>query len=152
MTIFLPEVEAPHSALQAVAPPSERQSATEVILLVEDEPSVRQLTQHILRTHGYEVHEAEGGAQALELIRQQAVHIDLVVTDLVMPGMNGRDLVVRLRDDYGPLKVLYMSGYSDSMPVTGQDSNEQAAFLAKPFAPEDLIKKIQDILHPSLPV
>jgi CheY-like chemotaxis protein len=97
------------------------------------------------------VHEAEDGFRALDLIRRSSLHIDLVVTDLVMPGMNGKELAMRLRGHFGALKVLYMSGYSDNTPVTGDESQGQATFLQKPFSPEDLIHKVHEILHASSP-
>ena len=122
MTVFLPEVVPPHVTLPAAASTPDSKQATEIILLVEDEPSVRLLTQHILRTHGYTVHEAEDGFQALDLIRRNSLHVDLLITDLVMPGMNGKELATRLRSHFADLKVLYMSGYSDNPPVTGDES------------------------------
>ena len=107
----------------------------------------RLLTQHILRTHGYTVHEAEDGFQALDLIRRNALHIDLLLTDLVMPGMNGKELAMRLRSHFAELKVLYMSGYSDNPPVTGDETQGHTTFLQKPFSPEDLIRMVREILH-----
>ncbi len=151
MTVFLPEVTPPRTALPPTSPALDNQPGTEVILLVEDEPSVRLLTQHILRTHGYTVHEAEDGFQALDLIRRQDLRIDLVVTDLVMPGMNGKELAVRLRGHFEGLKVLYMSGYSDNTSVTGDEAQGQATFLQKPFSPDDLIRTVHEILHATSP-
>ncbi len=147
MTVFLPEVVQPHIALPPASAATEHKTGTEIILLVEDEPSVRLLTQHILRTHGYTVHEAEDGFQALDLIRRNTLHIDLLITDLVMPGMNGKELAMRLRGHFGDLKVLYMSGYSDNPPVTGAESQGPTTFLQKPFSPEDLIRLVREILH-----
>ncbi len=151
MTVFLPEVSPPRTALPPASLEPASRPGTEVILLVEDEPSVRLLTQHILRTHGYTVHEAEDGFKALDLIRRSAPHIDLVVTDLVMPGMNGKELAMRLRGHFGAMKVLYMSGYSDSLPVMGDEVEGQTTFLQKPFSPEDLIRKVHEILHTTSP-
>lgn len=151
MTVFLPEVTLPRTALPPTSPALDNQPGTEVILLVEDEPSVRLLTQHILRTHGYTVHEAEDGFQALDLIRRQDLRIDLVVTDLVMPGMNGKELAMRLRGHFEGLKVLYMSGYSDNTSVTSDESQGQATFLQKPFSPDDLIRTVHEILHATSP-
>ena len=151
MTVFLPEVVPPHIALPPVSPEPDHKTGTEIILLVEDEPSVRLLTQHILRTHGYTVHEAEDGFQALDLIRRNTLHIDLLITDLVMPGMNGKELAMRLRSHFGDLKILYMSGYSDNPPVTGGDVQGHPIFLQKPFSPEDLIRLVREILHSTSP-
>jgi PAS domain S-box-containing protein len=147
MNVFLPEVAAPHSALPPTAPQPDGKAGTEIILLVEDEPSVRLLTQHILQTHGYTVHEAEDGFHALDLIRRNGLHIDLLVTDLVMPGMNGKELAMRLRSHFEDLKVLYMSGYSDNPPVAGDEAPSNTTFLQKPFSPEDLIRVVGEILQ-----
>ena len=147
MSVFLPEVTPPRTSLPPAAPALDSQPGTEVILLVEDEPSVRLLTQHILRTHGYTVHEAGDAFQALDLIRRQDLRVDLVVTDLVMPGMNGKELVMRLRGLSEGLKVIYMSGYSESTPITGDESHGQATFLQKPFSPDDLLRTVYEILH-----
>ncbi len=147
MTVHLPEVVPPYIALPPVSSEPDHKTGTEIILLVEDEPSVRLLTQHILRTHGYTVHEAEDGFQALDLIRRNTLHIDLLITDLVMPGMNGKELAARLRSHFGDLKVLYMSGYSENSPVTGAEAQGQTTFLQKPFSPEDLIRLVREILH-----
>ena len=147
MTVFLPEVVPPHTSLPPVQAEPDHKTGTEIILLVEDEPAVRLLTQHILRTHGYTVHEAEDGFQALDLIRRNALHIDLLLTDLVMPGMNGKELAMRLRSHFADLKVLYMSGYSDNPPVTGDEAQGQTTFLQKPFSPEDLIRVVREILQ-----
>ena len=151
MTVFLPEVVPPHISLPAATALPDHKTTTEIILLVEDEPSVRLLTQHILRTHGYTVHEAEDGFQALDLIRRTSLHVDLLITDLVMPGMNGKELAMRLRSHFAELKVLYMSGYSDNLPVTGDESQGQTTFLQKPFFPEDLIRLVREILQPVSP-
>ena len=119
----------PHIALPPAPAESDQKSGTEIILLVEDEPSVRLLTQYILRTHGWPpVHEAEDGFQAMDLIRRNNLHIDLLITDLVMPGMNGKELAIRLRSHFDDLKVLYMSGYSDNLPVTGGESQDRQLF------------------------
>ncbi|MBV6471520.1 MAG: Sensor histidine kinase RcsC [Nitrospirae bacterium] len=147
MTVFLPETAPTQNALSDSAPPTDDRPGTEVILLVEDEPSVRLLTQHILRTHGYTVYEAQNGFEALDLIRRGALHVDLLLTDLVMPGMNGKDLAMRLRRHFAGLRVLYISGYSDQPAVTADKASGQTRFLQKPFSPEDLIRKVRHILQ-----
>ena len=117
---------------------------------MEDEPSVRLLTQHILTTNGYTVHEVENGMQALDFLRtRRDRRIDLLVTDIVMPGMNGQELATRLRRSMTSLKVLYVSGYSDEDPLTGEAVPAQTGFLRKPFTPHELIKKVREILHAS---
>lgn len=147
MTIYLPEVV-------PVAPPSTvlsnaagRGPDSEQILLVEDDPAVRSLTQHILRMHGYTVHETHNGMEALDLVRRRTMHIDLLITDIVMPGINGREVARRLRMTLKNLRVLYVSGYSDKLPSTSEDDQAPSAFLPKPFLPEELIQKVREILN-----
>ncbi len=149
MTVYLPETTPmPHSATP-IPPSIDDQSGTETILLVEDEPSVRLLTQHILTTNGYTVHEVENGAHALDFLRTCHRPIDLLVTDIVMPGMNGQELAARLRSSMKSLKVLYVSGYSDTSPLTEEEPPTQTGFLQKPFTSHELIKKVREILHAS---
>ena len=118
MTIYFPEaapvVPAPADLSHAVG----RRPDSETILLVEDDRAVSSLTQHILRMHGYTVHETHNGMEALELVSRQAMHIDLLITDIVMPGINGPELARRLRGSLKPLQVLYVSGYNDKLPST----------------------------------
>lgn len=151
MTICFPQVTPVGPPSTAAVPPSETKPGTEAVLLVEDDPSVRLLTQHVLRMHGFLVYEAADGIHALDLIRQHPVHVDVLVTDLVMPGMNGKELAKRLRGKLGLLKVVYVSGYSDSAPIVGDDTEGQSAFLAKPFSPEDLIRTIRQLLQTAAP-
>jgi CheY-like chemotaxis protein len=99
--------------------------------------------------NGYTVHEAHDGLRALDLVRQGAAHIDLLVTDMVLPGINGRELATRLRGYLKSLRVLYVSGYSDQLPLTLDDEPTPSAFLQKPFSPEDLIRKVREILTSS---
>ena len=105
------------------------------------------LTQHILRMHGYTVHETHNGMEALELVSRQAMHIDLLITDIVMPGINGPELARRLRGSLKPLRVLYVSGYSDKLPSTPEGDPVPSLFLQKPFLPEELIRKVREILN-----
>ncbi|MBX3235766.1 MAG: PAS domain-containing protein [Nitrospiraceae bacterium] len=151
MTICLPQVTPVGPPMPATVLPPDTKPGTEAVLLVEDDPSVRLLTQHVLRMHGFLVYEAADGIHALDLIRQHPVHVDVLVTDLVMPGMNGKELAKRLRGKLGPLKAVYVSGYSDSAPIVGDDADGQSAFLAKPFSPEDLIRTIRQLLQTAAP-
>ncbi|MET0514073.1 MAG: ATP-binding protein [Nitrospiraceae bacterium] len=150
MTVYLPEA-APIPPCAAPIPPSTQDKpGTETILLVEDEPSVRLLTRHILTSNGYIVHEAENGMQALDFLRtSRDQRIDLLVTDMVMPGLNGQELATQLRSSMMSLKVLFVSGYSDRDPLTGDAILAQTGFLRKPFTPDELIKKVREILHVS---
>ena len=147
MTVFLPEVTPPRTSLPPAAPALESQPGTEVILLVEDEPSVRLLTQHILRTHGYTVHEAGDGFQALELIRRQDLRVDLVVTDLVMPGMNGKEFLEAFRTLIFPgkenIQIVLVSTSADPIPLSGYESYKIRSFT-KPIR----IDQLKEIIFP----
>ena len=149
MTVYLPETTSIPSSATPICSSVDDTSGTETILLVEDEPSVRLLTRHILTTNGYTVHEVENGLQALDFLRTRHRRIDLLVTDIVMPGMNGQELATRLRSAMTSLKVLYVSGYSDRDPLTGEEVPTRTGFLRKPFTPHELIQKVREILHAS---
>jgi CheY-like chemotaxis protein len=149
MTVYLPEMVPIPSARDRPAEAVGRRPDSENILLVEDDPSVRVLTQHILRMNGYTVHEAHNGMHALDLVRQGATRIDLLITDMVMPGINGQELATRLRGYLKSLRVLYVSGYSDKPSLAADDDPTASTFLQKPFSPEDLIRKVREILNTS---
>ncbi len=149
--VYLPRVEeAGYSAkpdLQS-ATPSERGSET--ILLVEDEASVRELTRRVLLNEGYIVLTASHGDEAIRVAEQHQGSIDLLVTDVVMPGgMSGRQLVERLTSLRREMKVLYMSGYTDDDIVRHGVLDAGIAFLQKPFTPNSLIHKIRAVLKAS---
>ncbi len=141
-TIYLPATEealafAP-SAAAAAEPTAEPAKDHRTILLVEDEPQVRKVAAVILRQAGFTVLEAGSGADALALAAKHGHGIDLLLTDMVMPGMNGRQLAEALRALRPGLRVLFMSGYSE------QDLGPDA--LHKPFAPETLLAKVRAVV------
>ncbi len=118
---------------------------SETILVVEDEPGVRSLAVEFLRRHGYQVLESENGNRALELFAREGQRIDLVLTDVVMPGMNGPEMVQHLLALRPELKVLFMSGYTDD--VLPHDSGfETWRLVQKPFSVEELIVKLREVL------
>lgn len=120
----------------------------ETILLVEDEAPVRGLAHSILEENGYRVIEADCGSAALALWEKQASNIDLVLTDLIMPGgISGRDLAETLRKRRPDLKIVYMSGYSPSRSGADPKMMNGLKFLPKPYNPDNLIRVIQDCLH-----
>jgi len=119
---------------------------TETILLAEDEPLVRSIAAQTLRLHGYTVLEAANGQEALDLVAEHRVEPDLLVTDVVMPQMGGRELVDRLQFAYPRLKVLYISGYTADAIVHQGMLDPDLAFLHKPFTPAELASRVRAVL------
>jgi len=145
--IYLPRIEA---AAQAVEPdeasePSPRGSET--ILLVEDEAGVRNLAKTILQTQGYTVLEAAQGEEALRLSGQHEGLIHLMVTDMVMPEMNGRELAERLKPLRPHMKILIVSGYTEKAIGHQGELDPGMAFLQKPFTPQTLARKVREVLY-----
>jgi CheY-like chemotaxis protein len=131
-----PQRPAPAVAADAPAP-----DTRETILLVEDEPAVRQLFMMALTRAGYRVYEARNGQEALKMFDQYGDSIDLLLTDLRMPYMGGAELAQHLRARRRSLKLIAISGYGGT---TQQDLN--ADFLAKPFSRDDLLAKVREVL------
>jgi two-component system, cell cycle sensor histidine kinase and response regulator CckA len=122
---------------------------TETILLVEDADPLRKLAEMFLKESGYHILSAPDGQQALQTARQHPGPIDLLLTDVVMPGMNGRVLGERLASSQPKMKVLYMSGYTDSF-IAGHGVLEQGTHLLhKPFTQETLTRKVREVLDGS---
>jgi CheY-like chemotaxis protein len=120
-------------------------SGSETILLVEDDASVRDLAREVLEMNGYTVIEAGDGVEALAIYGQKAPEIDMMVTDLVMPRLGGRELAREVARDQPELPVLYLSGYTDSAALH-QGGLDGSYFLQKPFTPAALAHKIREVL------
>jgi CheY-like chemotaxis protein len=152
--VFLPRVEvasrsadaatAPETVTAAGAPP--HRSRGESILLVEDAQPVRGVVREILEMQGYEVIEASHGAEALTLEAAHEGPIHLLLTDVVMPEMSGRELAQRLVPLRPEMSVLYISGYTDDAIVRHGVLEAGIAFLPKPFTPDALAAKVREIL------
>jgi len=119
---------------------------TETILLVEDALRVRAVVREILEMNGYNVLEARHGVEALEISERHQGPIHLMVTDVVMPQMSGRELAQRLQPLRPDMKVLYMSGYTDDAIVRHGVLGAGMAFLSKPFTPDALALKVSEVL------
>ncbi|HEY6246429.1 MAG TPA: ATP-binding protein [Pyrinomonadaceae bacterium] len=119
---------------------------TETILLVEDEEMVRHLAQNILESSGYDVLTAESVEDALRIASRPSVSIDLLLTDVVMPGMSGRDLATQLQSTHPEMHVLYMSGYTEDTIVHHGLLEQGINFLQKPFGPEQLLVSVREVL------
>ena len=118
---------------------------SETILLVEDQPSVRRLLSQTLLLNGYEVLEAADGLEAIQIVDQHAHPIDLLLTDVVMPNLNGGELARRVAEKRPEMRVLFTSGYMDDSVVKGIVSTG-AQFLPKPFSPGTLLQKVRNVL------
>jgi len=143
--VYLPltgEAPPPPVAVEAATPAAGK----ETILLVEDEEAVRQLACRTLRAQGYNVLEAADGVAALTVCQRHLRSIDIVVTDVVMPQLSGVDLVLRLKAVRPQLKVLYVSGYTDSTVVRHGMEASEANYLQKPFTPDGLTRKVRQLL------
>ena len=119
---------------------------TETLLLVEDEAAVRSSARRLLERQGYTVLEARHGADALRIVEESGRQIDLVVTDLVMPEMGGKELAERLRTHRPALKVLFMSGYTEKAIAAGGVMPPNTGFVEKPFTVEQLMRRLREIL------
>jgi CheY-like chemotaxis protein len=149
--IYLPRVDAPMPEAAAVgaAPPAEPvapPSGAATVLLAEDESVIRTLVAAILARDGHAVLEAQNGVEALEVAEAHAGPIDLLLTDVVMPRMGGRELAERLVRLRPETKVLFMSGYPDDELGVEGVLPDHVAFLAKPFTPEGVSRKVRELL------
>ena len=140
----------PHETTASVAAPAPEEPASlqgaETILLVEDSDAVRALVDELLRSFGYIVLQAADGPEAIEIAEQRHGSIDLLLTDVVMPSMNGRELAERLLADNPPLKVLFTSGYPEDTIVRHAIAEARVAFIEKPYLPDDLGRAVRSIL------
>ena len=144
--IYLPRYVGAEEPAAVETAPMERLARSANILLVEDELPVRIVARRILERDGYRVLEATDGSNALDIASRLLEPIDLVITDLVMPGMGGRELVRQLRMGPHPARVLFMSGYA--MDAVNRLSLLEAsdAFIEKPFTVDSLSRKVKEVL------
>src|SRR5438552_10634392 len=144
--VYLPRVT---DAVQGPAerPASTNQKGHETILLVEDEADVRELTQMVLSGRGYKVIEAHSPAEAERLAGSNGAEIHLLLTDVVMPGISGRELAKRLTARFPPLRVMFMSGYTYNVIAQNGTLEEGISFLQKPFTPQLLTEKVREALN-----
>jgi two-component system cell cycle sensor histidine kinase/response regulator CckA len=143
--VYLPRTDeaCERAAPRTAAAPLE---ATETILVAEDEAPLRGVVRHALEQQGFTVLVAGSGHEAIELCGRHAGRIDLLLTDVVMPGLGGRELAAWLAPLRPSMKVLYMSGYTDHAIANHDVGDAKMAFLAKPFTPEALVRKVRETL------
>ncbi|WP_170923766.1 ATP-binding protein [Desulfocicer vacuolatum] len=119
---------------------------SETILLVEDDAPIRNLCLKMLREFGYNVLEASSGKVALEILQENFQRVDLMITDVIMSGMGGEELVLKVREFYPHIKILYISGHIDNVIRHCDLFKKREVFLEKPFTPQELAKKIRELL------
>jgi PAS domain S-box-containing protein len=148
--IYLPRVDEPVSEVATVA--GDSLMGTETVLVVEDVEAVRAVTRRMLERYGYRVLEAADGEAAIRLAANSTEHIHLLLTDVVMPNVSGRDLAEMFAKTFPDSKVLFMSGYTDDAIVRHGILQEGIAYLQKPFTPDSLASKVRRVLDPTVAV
>jgi CheY-like chemotaxis protein len=147
--VYLPHVGEEAGAADAWVPGPGGDAAhdgSETVLVAEDEPLVRAVTREILTRRGYTVLAAEDGPSAIAAVRHHGGPIDLLVTDVVMPGMSGPELAALLGAERPALRVLFTSGYADHEVLGRGVSTDGLAFVPKPFTPEGLARRVREVL------
>jgi len=146
--IYLPrhKAEAAPVAVESAPAPARDVTGQDTILLVEDEEAVRSFAARALRMRGYNVLEAGGGEEALEIVQAGEQKIDLVITDVVMPNMDGPTMVRHVKALKPGLAVIFMSGYAEEAFRRNDQSSEDIHFLPKPFGLKQLAAKVKEVL------
>lgn len=148
--VYLP-VEEGLVPTAAASPPPVRASG-EYVLLVEDEPAVRYMTSRALKEQGYNVLEASDGPEALKLVKHANGALDLIITDVIIPGLDGTELARQATRVKPGLPILFMSGYTDDDIVRRGLLDQDQPFLQKPFTPEVLVRRVAELLNPRKPL
>ena len=144
--VYLPRVDSRVPEKEETQPVRRPYQGTETVLLVEDQADVRGLAKEVLAGHGYLVLEAGNGAEALEAAARHPGPIHLLLTDVVMPGMNGGELSSQLVALRPETRVLFMSGYAENVIVHKGILKPDIAYLAKPLSPDELASKVRELL------
>ena len=145
--VYLPRVEDAAEELTPALPAQSEAGGCETVLLVEDEESVRELVRLTLVSRGYKVLEAENGECGLQLAESFKERIDILITDVVMPGIGGRELAKKLLELRPGISVLFLSGYTEDSVITPGAPAGATAFLQKPFTLQNLAKKVREVLR-----
>jgi len=144
--IYLPRIEEEAVKPEKVDRPTDLPGGTETVLLVEDEDTLRTLCERILGDLGYQVMPARNGAEAIAVAQKYGERIDLLLTDVVMPGMSGRELATQLVLHHPEMQVLFMSGYTDDAIGKHGVLDEGVSFIGKPYTPSALARKVREVL------
>jgi two-component system, cell cycle sensor histidine kinase and response regulator CckA len=145
--IYLPRLDQPEDQVGAPHRSVELPMGTETVLLTEDEQDVREIAREFLESGGYRVIEAKDGAEAIALAATHRGGIQLLVTDMVMPGMTGQELAVRLQSEHPGLSVVFMSGYSEHAAMEMADADPNVRLLTKPFSRAAILRAVGEVLR-----
>ncbi|MFW6415301.1 MAG: response regulator, partial [Thermodesulfobacteriota bacterium] len=118
----------------------------ETVIVVEDNDMVREMTVEVLQDHGYNVYFADNGERCLELLQKHSGPLDLLLTDIIMPDMNGKDLFEQISRKFPQAKALYMSGYPENVISNHGILDRGVNFIQKPFSVQDLCLKVRELL------
>jgi CheY-like chemotaxis protein len=144
--VYLPRVYVEANGTLRAATGVQAPPGSETILLVEDDEAVRAMAKRVLDRDGYRVLEARSGVEALQVCEESEGAIDLIVTDLVMPGLGGRDLAAHVRAQYPGARILFMSGYTEEAALQRSVLSSSESFLSKPFTPDVLARRVRELL------
>ena len=148
--VYVPHTDRVARAVRSTAAPASMTAHGEVVLVVEDEEPVRKLVHKLLRRQGYEVLVAANAGEAL-LLAEQARQLDVLLTDVVMPVMDGRQLAARLRAGRPRLPVIFMSGYHEDDVLSDLVASDDVAYLEKPIRRDQLVRKLREVLEAAAP-
>jgi PAS domain S-box-containing protein len=148
-SIYLPKAEQSGSAAEHSADTDIIVPGSETILVVEDEEILRELAVEVLEGFGYRVIAAEDGLEAIKTLESKADEIDLVLTDLIMPRMSGRELVSWITQNFGEMRVVFTSGYTDDEVIRNAIEDDKVEYIQKPYTPKSLTQKIRQVLDAS---
>ena len=145
-TLYFPATDATPQPVDRTPVPAGGKGVSARLLVVEDQPEVRELAVSALRRAGHEVFEAPDGDEAFGRFGERAIDFELLLTDVVMPGMNGRELAEQMRARNADLLVVFMSGYTDEILDQQSLVGPGAEFMAKPFTPGALVRQVDRLL------
>ncbi|HET7106912.1 MAG TPA: PAS domain S-box protein [Candidatus Acidoferrum sp.] len=145
--IYLPRVNEAEVRVGTPKPVAELPAGTETVLLTEDEQDVREIAREFLESGGYKVIEAKNGKEAIAIAAEHRGKIDLLVTDMVMPGMTGQELAVKLQQEHPGLSVVFMSGYSEHAATEMANADPSVRLLTKPFSRGAILRTVREILE-----
>jgi two-component system cell cycle sensor histidine kinase/response regulator CckA len=145
-TLYLPWVTGQADEIRVEPAPPSSVRGSETVLLVEDDEQVRGFVRDVLYRHGYAVLEAQNGGEAFLIAEQHDSPVHLMLTDVVLPRMSGRDLAARIRRTLPGLRVLFVSGYHEDSVVDQGVLDSGVPFLSKPIAPDELLRKVRAVL------